>query len=179
MRVKVADLTAKRTATAHRRTPRKWQSTIPCGIGPVDHPGAPPQYGIMMVVPPVQSPREIDELLAGHLVGRSIRQLQVLGVNSLKTVTPHPDVLVGAEVRSAHCEDRIITISTAAHKVRMDLQRTGRVAWLRDAAAWQASSRAPLPSVRLLLDDGTGLDLTEPAKTKRISVSVSLLSGPA
>ena len=70
-------------------------------------------------------------------------------------------------------------ISTAAHKVRMDLQRTGRVAWLRDAAAWQASSRAPLPSVRLLLDDGTGLDLTEPAKTKRISVSVSLLSGPA
>jgi hypothetical protein len=140
-------------------------------------PGATPLYGIMVVVPAVQSPREINELLAGHLVGRAIRQLQVLGVNSLKTVTPHPDVLVGAEVRSAHCEDRIITISTAAHKVRIDLQRTGRVAWFSDAEAWRASSRAPLPSVRLLLGDGTGLDLNEPAKTKRISVS--LLSGPA
>jgi hypothetical protein len=130
----------------------------------------------MAAVPSVQSPREIDELLAGHLVGRSIRQLQVLGVNSLKTVTPRPDVLVDAEVRSARCEGRIITISTAAHEVRIDLQRTGRVALLSDADAWQPSTRAPLPSVRLLLDDGTGLDLTEPAKTKRISVSV--LAGP-
>jgi hypothetical protein len=129
-----------------------------------------------VVVPSLQTPREIDKLLSTHLVGRSIRQLQVLGVNSLKTVMPHPDALVGAEVRSAHCEDRIITISTPAHKIRIDLQRTGRVAWLSEAGPWQVSSRAPLPSVRLLLDDGTGLDLTEPAKTKRISVS--LLSGP-
>jgi hypothetical protein len=148
--------------------PTERQPTVPCGSGTT--------YGIIVVMPLVQSPREIDELLASHLVGRSIRQLQVLGVNSLKTVSPHPDVLVGAEVRSAHCEDRIITISTSAHKVRIDLQRTGRLAWLSIAEAWRASSRAPLPSVRLLLDDGTGLDLTEPAKTKRISVS--LLSGP-
>jgi hypothetical protein len=131
----------------------------------------------MAAVPSVQSPREIDELLADHLVGRSIRQLQVLGVNSLKTVTPRPDVLAGAEVRSARCEGRIITISTAAHEVRIDLQRTGRVVLLSDADAWQPSSRAPLPSVRLLLGDGTGLDLTEPAKTKRISVS--LMAGAA
>jgi hypothetical protein len=125
-----------------------------------------------VIVPSLQSPDEIDELLAGHVVGRSIRQLQVLGVNSLKTVTPHPDDLVGAEVRSAHCADRIITISTPAHKVRIDLQRAGRVIWLGNADSWHASSGAPLPSVRILLDDGTGLDLAEPAKTKRISVSL-------
>jgi hypothetical protein len=126
----------------------------------------------MVAMPSVQSPREIDDLLARHLVGRSIRNLQVLGVNSLKTVTPHPDALVGAEVRSAHCTDRVVTISTAAHTVRIDLQRTGRIAWLKDADLWQASSGARQPSARLLLDDGTGLDLTEPAKTKRISVSL-------
>lgn len=130
----------------------------------------------MAVSPSVQSPHEIDELLATRLVGRSIRQLQVLGVNSLKTISPHPDALVGADVRSAHCEDRIITISTAAHQIRIDLQRTGRVVWLSDADVWQVSSRTALPSVRLLLDDSTGLDLTEPAKTKRITVS--LLSRP-
>jgi len=131
----------------------------------------------MELVSSAQSPREIDELLADQLVGRSIRQLQVLGVNSLKTVTPGPDELVGEQVRSAHCEERVVIISTAAYRVRIDLQRTGRVTWLSSADAWRASSGVSLPSVRLLLDDGTGLDLTEPAKTKRISVSV--LSGSA
>ena len=131
----------------------------------------------MAAVPSVQSPREIDELLAGHLAAGQSDSSKFLGSTHSKPVTPRPDVLVGAEVRSARCEGRIITISTAAHEVRIDLQRTGRVVLLSDADAWQPSSRAPLPSVRLLLDDGTGLDLTEPAKTKRISVS--LLAGPA
>jgi hypothetical protein len=57
--------------------------------------------GRMSAMPSVQSPREIDDLLAGQLVGRSIRQLQVLGVNSLKTVSPSAEELVGEHVRSA------------------------------------------------------------------------------
>ena len=121
-------------------------------------------------MPSVQSPREIDDLLAGQLVGRSIRQLQVLGVNSLKTISPSADELVGEHVRSAHCEERVIAISTTAYEIRVDLQRTGRVTWLQSAEAWQLSSGVPLPTVRLLLDDGSGLDFTEPAKTKRVAV---------
>src|SRR5215471_10917999 len=123
----------------------------------------------------VQSPHEIEELLAERLVGRSIRQLQVLGINSLKTITPHPDVLGGEDVASAKCQERIITISTSTHQIRIDLQRTGRVIWLSNATAWEPASRSAMPSIRLLLEDGTGLDLTEPAKTKRISVSLSAL----
>jgi len=128
-------------------------------------------------MPSVQTPREIDDLLAEQLIGRSIRQLQVLGVNSLKTVTPSAGELVGEQVRSAHCEERVIAMSTAAYQIRVDLQRTGRVTWLKCADAWQLSSGVPLPTVRLLLDDGSGLDFTEPAKTKR--VTVSLTSEPA
>jgi hypothetical protein len=136
-----------------------------------------PCYGRMSPMPSPQPPHEIDDLLAGQLIGRSIRQLQVLGINSLKTVTPSADELVGEQVRSARCEERVIAISTAAYNIRVDLQRTGRVTWLKSADAWQLSSGVPLPTVRLLLDDGTGLDFTEPAKTKR--VTVSLLSGSA
>ena len=120
----------------------------------------------------VQTPREIDDLLAEQLIGRSIRQLQVLGVNSLKTVSPSAAELVGEQVRSARCEERVIAISTSAYEIRIDLQRTGRVTWLKGADAWQLSSGVPLPTVRLLLDDGTGLDFTEPGKTKRITVSL-------
>ena len=136
-----------------------------------------PGCGRIRSVPTVQSPREIDDLLAGQLVGRSIRQLQVLGVNSLKTVTPSTDALVGKQVRRARCEDRVIVILTTSHKIRIDLQRTGRVSCLVSADVWQVSSGVPLPSIRLLLDDGTGVDFTEPAKTKRITIS--LLPGSA
>lgn len=124
---------------------------------------------------PVQSPHEIEALLAGRLIGRSIRQLQVLGINSLKTVTPHLDVLAGEDVASARCQGRIITILTSTHQIRVDLQRTGRVIWLSSGTEWEPASRSSMPSVRLLLEDGTGLDLTEPGKTKRISVSLSEL----
>ena len=129
------------------------------------------------LVPSVQSPREIDELLAGQLAGKSIRQLQVLGINSLKTLTPAADVLVGEQVRTARCQERVITISTAAYEIRIDLQRVGRVKWLKSADAWDRSSGLSFPSVRLLLDDGSGLDFTESAKTKR--VTVSLLATPS
>ena len=120
----------------------------------------------------MQTAREIDDLLAEQLIGRSIRQLQVLGVNSLKTVTPFVAELVSEQVVSTRCEGRVIAVSTAAYEIRVDLQRTGRVTWLEGADAWQVSSGVPLPTVRLLLDDGTGLDFTEPAKTKRITVSL-------
>lgn len=124
-------------------------------------------------MPSVQSPQEIDDLLAGQLVGRFIGQVQVLGVNSLKTITPPADALAGEQVHSAHSEERIIVIATTAYEIRIDLQRTGRVAWLKSAQPWRVSSGTPLPTVRLLLDDGSGLDFTEPAKTKRVTVSLA------
>ena len=128
-------------------------------------------------MPSVQSPSEINDLLAEQLVGRSIRQLQVLGINSLKTISPPAEELVGEHVISVRCEERIVVISTTAFEIRVDLQRTGRVMWLARAEAWQLSSGIPLPTTRLLLDDGSGLDFTEPAKTKRIAVS--LVPAPA
>lgn len=128
-------------------------------------------------MPSVQTPSVISDLLAEQLVGRSIRQLQVLGINSLKTISPPAEKLVGEHVHSARCEERVITISTTAFEIRIDLQRTGRVVWLERAEAWQLSGGVPLPTARLLLDDGSGLDFTEPAKTKRITVSV--LATPA
>jgi hypothetical protein len=123
-------------------------------------------------MPSVQTPREIEDLLAEQLTGRSIVQLQVLGVNTLKTVTPSAAELVGERVRSTLCEGRLIKIATGAYEIRVDLQRTGRVAWLKSADTWRVSSGVSLPTVRLLLDDGTGLDFTEPAKTKRVTVSL-------
>ena len=144
-------------------SPRKWFGRLPAVESAR-------RQNVLM--PSVQSPREIDDLLAVQLVGRSIGQMQVLGVNSLKTITPSPDALAGEQVQSARSEERVIVISTTGYEIRVDLQRTGRVTWLKSAQPWLVSSGTPLPTIRLLLDDGTGLDFTEPAKTKRVTVTL-------
>ena len=67
---------------------------------------------------------------------------------------------------------RIVTVRTTNLSITFDLQRTGRLLWLESAEPYRYVAGTSRPTVRLLLADGSGLDLTEPAKTKRISVTL-------
>lgn len=97
--------------------------------------------------------------------------LQVLGINSLKSLSPTLDGLVGDTVEGVDVVERILTLRTSRHLITFDLQRTGKVVWLSSSEPFRAGS-GPMPTVRLIANDGA-LDLTEPAKTKRITVVVS------
>lgn len=123
------------------------------------------------VVPAVQTPHEIDELLS-PLIGRSISRLQVLAPNALKTVLPDPGTLTGALVIATICAGRVIKISTTSCALVINLERTGRVDWTKTADAWGPVSGTPQPTARLLFDDRPGLNFIEPAKTKRITISL-------
>ncbi|RYP84335.1 hypothetical protein EKO23_15970 [Nocardioides guangzhouensis] len=114
-----------------------------------------------------------DDLLSvlNRLVGESVAQLQVLGINSLKSVTPSPSDLVGSEITSVGAADRVVTVAMGTFAATVDLQRTGRLAWLDKAEPAQIG-RPSLPTIRLLLRSGAGLDFIEPAKTKRIAVTL-------
>lgn len=114
-----------------------------------------------------------EDLLSvlNRLVGESVAQLQVLGINSLKSVTPSPSDLVGSEITSVGVADRVVTVAMGAFAATVDLQRTGRLAWLDNAEPAQIG-RPSLPTIRLLLRSGAGLDFIEPAKTKRIAVTL-------
>ena len=120
----------------------------------------------------IQTPDEIQSLVA-RLEGQMISRLQVLGINSLKSTAPMPDAVAGDVIASTSVEDRLFAISTADHQVVFDLQRTGKLVWLDSAAPYVTAPRVARPTVRLILADGQGLDLTEPAKTKRITVTIS------
>lgn len=120
----------------------------------------------------VQSSVQIQGILS-RLVGHEISVIQVLGINSLKSMTPMPEALTGHLVEAATVEDRNLTIQTATHQVVIDLQRTGKVVWLADAQPYAFAAGSARPTVRLVLTGGEGIDLTEPAKTKRITVTVS------
>ncbi|MFF9130420.1 hypothetical protein [Streptomyces sp. NPDC014806] len=123
----------------------------------------------------IQSAAEIAPLLE-RLKGKKIAMLQVLGVNSLKSVSPLPEALVGEAVTKVDVVERIINMHTAGHRISFDLQRTGRVVPLESAEPYRLAAGASRPTVRLLMADGSGLDLTEPAKTKRITVTIATRS---
>ena len=121
----------------------------------------------------LQSSSEIEMIFRDHLIGRSIRAFQVVGVNSLKTVNPPANVLAGASIVRANVDTPAIEIVTNDYSVRIDLARTGRVTWLDQAVEWSPADGTPAPTLRLLLEGGGALDFREPAKTKRITAFIS------
>jgi hypothetical protein len=118
-----------------------------------------------------QSSEEISDILA-RLVGRTVAEFSVLGINSLKSVTPAPTALAGTEIVGTSVRDRILELRTQAYLVQIDLQRAGRLIWF-DTPPSAAAGTASRPTVRLLTQNGDGIDFAEPAKTKRISVHIS------
>ncbi len=125
-----------------------------------------PDNGAMAAL---QTPDEIAATL-GRIEGQRITRLQVLGVNSLKSVSPTVDDLVGEVVEQAEVAGRIITLHTNRCVVTFDLQRTGRAIWVPSGEPFRPAAGSA-PTVRLVTDGGT-IDLTEPARTKRIAVQI-------
>lgn len=127
------------------------------------------------LVTAVQTSDEIQAILQ-RLHGREIASLQVLGINSLKSLSPMPDAAAGEVVSECESVDRVVTVRTSNLSITFDLQRTGRLVWHQSAEPYRLTAGASRPTVRLLLTDGTGLDLIEPAKTKRITVTIESTS---
>lgn len=110
--------------------------------------------------------------LLQRLIGESVSQFEVFGVNSLKSVLPTPEDLVGCTITAVSADDRNLTITLGDVSAAVDLQRTGRLVWL-DAATSARVGQRNVPTLRLVLGSGSALDFTEPARTKRISVTLS------
>jgi hypothetical protein len=118
-------------------------------------------------MPSVQTPNEILGLLE-RVVGETVSELRVMGVNSLKTVTPNPTDLVGSTIRKVAVDDRILRLALTHHLLTVDLQRTGRIVWFAPDVA-DGTSR---PTLRLVVASGGRLDFMEPARTKRITLRI-------
>lgn len=131
---------------------------------------------MMVSMAPAQSPDQIQSILE-RLHGRKVAILRILGINSLKSVDPPPGALAGMTITSSDTSDRTFRLLTEDHEVTIDLQRTGKVVWLDTVQPYQLVVGATYPTVRLVLSDGSGVDLTEPAKTKRITVALARRGG--
>lgn len=118
--------------------------------------------------------------LGARLTGRTIDRLDVLAFAALKTFDPPPSALHGGVVTGVSRHGKFLDITVTASEdlhVIVHLARAGWLRW-RDAAppVERRPGRSPI-SARLVLDDGSGLDITE-AGTKK-SLAIALVRDPA
>jgi hypothetical protein len=113
--------------------------------------------------------------LRTHIDGKTIAFVQVCGINSLKTVDPPLPALAGDVVVDLVTDEqaRSLHVVLGNHVLILDLARTGTATTLQSATTWSPTDGQPMPTVRIGFTDHTGLDLKEPAKTKRITLTIA------
>jgi formamidopyrimidine-DNA glycosylase len=114
--------------------------------------------------------------LGSRLVGREIKRLDVVSFSALKTFEISVDALEGQRVDGITRRGKFLDLTVGDLHLVMHLARAGWIRW-REAAPKpsKALGRGPM-TARLILDDGSGLDVTE-AGTKK-SLAIYLVRDP-
>jgi formamidopyrimidine-DNA glycosylase len=109
--------------------------------------------------------------LGARLIGREIKRLDILSFSALKTFEVSVDALVGEKFTSAYRHGKFLDFGVGddLHLV-LHLARAGWIRW-RDSAPQpsKALGRGPL-TARLILDDGSGFDVTEYGTKKSLAI---------
>jgi formamidopyrimidine-DNA glycosylase len=114
--------------------------------------------------------------LGARLDGREVRRLDIVSFSALKTFEVSVDALVDQTVKGVSRHGKFLDLSVGDVHLVMHLARAGWIRW-REAAPKpsKALGRGPL-TARLVLDDGSGFDVTE-AGTKK-SLAIYLVRDP-
>ncbi|MFE4949180.1 Fpg/Nei family DNA glycosylase [Leifsonia sp. NPDC056665] len=116
--------------------------------------------------------------LGERLTGRVIDRLSIVAFSALKTFDPPPEALKGLTIAGVSRHGKFLDIATGDLHVVIHLARAGWIRWRENPPPPPTGrpSRGPL-AARLVLDDGSGLDITE-AGTKK-SLAISIVHDPA
>jgi formamidopyrimidine-DNA glycosylase len=114
--------------------------------------------------------------LGARLVGREIKRLDIVSFSALKTFEISVDALEGRRTGAISRHGKFLDLTVGDVHLVMHLARAGWIRW-REAAPKpsKALGRGPL-TARLILDDGSGFDVTE-AGTKK-SLAIYLVHDP-
>ena len=116
--------------------------------------------------------------LRGRLDGRAIARVDIAAFSALKTFDPPLTALNGSFVDDVTRHGKFIDISASGLHFVMHLARAGWVRWRDEVPTIppKPSNKSPL-AVRVVLDDQSGLDITE-AGTKK-SLAMYVVRSPA
>jgi formamidopyrimidine-DNA glycosylase len=111
--------------------------------------------------------------LAGRLTGRAIVRVDIAAFSALKTFDPPLSALHGTFVDGVTRHGKFLDISASGLHLVMHLARAGWVRWRDEVPAVppKPSNKSPL-AARVVLDDGSGLDITEAGTRKGLALYV-------
>ena len=116
--------------------------------------------------------------LGERLSGRVIDRLSIAAFAALKTFDPSPEALKGLTISGVSRHGKFLDIAAGDLHIVIHLARAGWIRWRDNPPPPPTGrpSKGPL-AARLVLDDGSGLDITE-AGTKK-SLAISIVRDPA
>lgn len=125
--------------------------------------------GDMPESPEVQA---LADHLGGLAAGRAVARLDVVALQALKTFDPPPSALHGRTVTAVTRHGKFLDLEADGLHLVLHLARAG---WIRHREHLPTTpprpGRGPL-ALQLLLDDGSGWQVTEQGTTKRLAAYV-------
>ncbi|MEZ5094405.1 Fpg/Nei family DNA glycosylase [Nocardioides sp.] len=111
--------------------------------------------------------------LKTRLDGRAIVRVDVAAFSALKTFDPPLSALEGTLVEDVGRHGKFLDITASGLHVVLHLARAGWVRWRDEVPSLPArpNTKSPL-AVRVVLDDGSGLDITEAGTKKSLALYV-------
>lgn len=111
--------------------------------------------------------------LAGRLEGRAIVRVDLANFSCLKTYDPPISALSGAMVDGVSRRGKFLVLSVGGTYLVLHLALAGWVRWKDEVPKLPAkpNSKSPL-AARIVLDDGSGLDITEAGTRKSLALYV-------
>ena len=129
-----------------------------------------PTLGVVPELPEVEA-LALD--LKGRLAGRAIVKVYVAAFSALKTFDPPLSALEGTLVDDVTRHGKFLDIDASGTHLVLHLARAGWVRWRDEVPTIppKPSSKSTL-AVRVLLDDQSGLDITEAGTRKSLAMYV-------
>jgi len=123
-------------------------------------------------LPELPEVEALRSFLDQHLTGATIARTELLAFSALKTFQLPLSALHGGEVAEVKRFGKFIAIDVSGTWLVFHLARAGWLTW-KDAMPTKPArpGRSPL-SLRVVLDDGSGFDLTEMGTQRKLAVYV-------
>ncbi|GEP39373.1 formamidopyrimidine-DNA glycosylase [Nocardioides psychrotolerans] len=111
--------------------------------------------------------------LRGRLEGRAITTIHLAAFSALKTYDPPLSALDGTLVDGVTRHGKFLDIEASGLHLCLHLARAGWIRWRDEVPALppKPSNKSPM-AARIVLDDGTGLDVTEAGTKKSLAMYV-------
>jgi formamidopyrimidine-DNA glycosylase len=110
--------------------------------------------------------------LEARLRGRVVQRLDVLAFPALKTYDPPVSALSGEVVGNVSRHGKFLDLAIGELHLVIHLARAGWIRWREGAPKPSGRPGSGPLAARLVLDDGSGFDLTEAGTKKSLAISV-------